>query len=141
MNDQRTDTLPQWLFQRFGTDGRVWESLCLEDQEYWAHEAAAVRRAVERGGFKQGEICGQHRPPQGPNEDLAVCGSCGSLTYAMRPPNETYGLHLPDCSLPMGHESFCEPGGAGHPRAEVIRGYGRELDEEEDGHDCTEANG
>lgn len=46
------DTLPQWLHRRFGPE-RAWGSLRPEDQAYWVHEAAAVRRAVERGGFKR----------------------------------------------------------------------------------------
>lgn len=33
------------------------------------------------------------------------------------------GTHLPDCSLPPRHESFCQPGGAGHPAAPQVRGY------------------
>lgn len=50
--DDEPGTLGEWLFWRFGRDGRSWASLVPEDQEYWEHEAAAVRRAVERGGFK-----------------------------------------------------------------------------------------
>lgn len=64
-----------------------------------------------------------HRPPQGPNEDVAQCGRCWGLSHAMRPDGETYGHHLPDCRLPRRHESYCEPGGSGHPPAAVIRGY------------------
>lgn len=63
-----------------------------------------------------------HRGPQGPNEDLAQCGLCLMPSYSMRPAGETFGEHLPDCSLPIGHPSYCEPGGNGHPRAEVVRG-------------------
>lgn len=64
-----------------------------------------------------------HRGPQGPNEDLDICTRCGRPTWRKRRPNETYGLHIPDCSLPIDHESHCEPGGEGHPPAEIIRGY------------------
>lgn len=47
------DTLPQWLYQRFARDLNVqWDDLADDNQSYWAHEAAAVRRAVARGGFK-----------------------------------------------------------------------------------------
>lgn len=49
------DTLPQWLAWRFGhhaTTGTDWAGLSGGDRDYWAHEAAAVRRAVERDGFK-----------------------------------------------------------------------------------------
>jgi len=66
---------------------------------------------------------GPHRPPEGPNEDLAQCAECWSPTYAMRPEGETYGEHLPDCSLPLRHESYCQPGGSGHPPAVKVRGY------------------
>lgn len=64
-----------------------------------------------------------HRGPQGPNEDIAVCGSCGSLSYALRPAGETFGTHLADCSLPVRHEGHCQPGGAGHAVAPTVRGY------------------
>jgi hypothetical protein len=67
--------------------------------------------------------CGPHRGPQGPNEDMSVCPTCWSPSYQLRPPGETYGRHLPDCSLPLRHESYCQPGGSGHPAAPVIRGY------------------
>lgn len=67
-----------------------------------------------------------HRGPEGPNEDLSVCQICGSISYEMRPEGETYGDHLADCSLDIKHESYCKPGGAGHPRAPTIRGYWRD---------------
>jgi hypothetical protein len=43
-----------WLYQRFGRfhGGVSWSELYETDREYWEHEAAAVKRAVERGGFK-----------------------------------------------------------------------------------------
>lgn len=48
------DTLAPWLHQRFGAP---WEkdkygTLTADDKAYWEHTAAAVRRAVARGGFK-----------------------------------------------------------------------------------------
>lgn len=49
------DTLPAWLHKRFGPSLTVfgtWEELEDSDRAYWEHEAAAVRRAVARGGFK-----------------------------------------------------------------------------------------
>lgn len=46
-----TDTLPQWLARRFGKT--TWDEMSPGDQSFWEHEAAAVRRAVERGGFKR----------------------------------------------------------------------------------------
>lgn len=63
-----------------------------------------------------------HRGPQGPNEDLAQCFFCGSPTFAMRPVGETFGDHLPDCSLPYWHESYCVGGGEGHPPSRTVRG-------------------
>ena len=66
---------------------------------------------------------GPHRRPQGPNEDVDQCQHCWSVSYVLRPDGETYGEHLPDCSLPRRHESYCQPGGEGHPRAATIRGY------------------
>lgn len=67
--------------------------------------------------------CTTHRPPEGPNEDLSVCPRCRRMTYSMRPPDETYGRHLSDCSLPRHHEGHCVGGGDGHPPAPKIRGY------------------
>ena len=52
-----------------------------------------------------------------------TCPECWALSYELRPEGQTYGDHLPDCALPLRHESFCKPGGAGHPRAPKIRGY------------------
>jgi hypothetical protein len=46
------DTLAPWLYQRFMPDGAGWDNLDAEDRSYWEHQARAVRRAVERGGFK-----------------------------------------------------------------------------------------
>jgi len=63
-----------------------------------------------------------HRGPEGPNEDMAQCGFCWAPTYALRPWGETFGEHLPDCSLPVWHESYCQPGGSGHPPARSVRG-------------------
>lgn len=47
------DTLPQWLRHRFGSGLNVtWDDLHDDDRAYWEHQARAVRRAVERNGFK-----------------------------------------------------------------------------------------
>lgn len=46
------DTLPAWLAQRFDPRGPEWSALTEDDRTYWEHHAAAVRRAVARGGFK-----------------------------------------------------------------------------------------
>lgn len=53
---QAVDTLPEWLYWRFACDRNVpWDELHDDIRSYWAHEAAAVRRAVARGGFKNPE--------------------------------------------------------------------------------------
>lgn len=49
------DTLPAWLAQRFDPRGPEWDALADDDRTYWEHHAAAVRRAVARGGFKTAE--------------------------------------------------------------------------------------
>ena len=46
------DTFPQWLAHRF-SPSTPWDAMDQGDREYWAHEAAAVRRTVARNGFKQ----------------------------------------------------------------------------------------
>jgi hypothetical protein len=50
------DTLPAWLYQRYAV-GHIlpFEALAEADRTFWEHEAAAVRRAVARGGFKTAE--------------------------------------------------------------------------------------
>lgn len=48
-----SDTLAEWLHWRFDTSGLEWSRETHDDQLYWEHEADAVRRAVERGGFKK----------------------------------------------------------------------------------------
>lgn len=64
-----------------------------------------------------------HRAPEGPNEDVGQCPWCWSLSWELRPEGQTFGHHLSDCSLPVRHESYCQPGGSGHPPAETVRGY------------------
>ena len=46
------DTLPEWMNHRYGRNPHGWDGLSDDERAYWAHEAAAVRRAVARGGFK-----------------------------------------------------------------------------------------
>jgi hypothetical protein len=46
------DTFPAWLAQRFDPNSPPWDVLDRDGRTYWQHEAAAVRRAVARGGFK-----------------------------------------------------------------------------------------
>jgi hypothetical protein len=61
LGGEAEDTLAQWLFQRFALYGRglpqsdaqkTWEEFSDDERAFWEHEAAAVRRAVGRGGFK-----------------------------------------------------------------------------------------
>jgi hypothetical protein len=66
------DTLPAWLYRRFMPDGTGWDYLDSGQREYWEHQARAVRRAVERGGFKAA------RDPRG-------CSACGDLPEAWCP--------------------------------------------------------
>lgn len=47
------DTLPAWLYQRFNRVAPPWTSLSDADRSFWEHEAAAVRRAVARDGFRE----------------------------------------------------------------------------------------
>lgn len=78
----------------------------------------------EESNARDRERCnGQHRGPEGPNEDIGQCSDCGGISYVRRPSNEQSGLHLDDCSLPIHHESYCVGGGAGHAPLEVVRGY------------------
>jgi len=67
---------------------------------------------------------GEHRGPEGPNEDLAQCPLCWSVTFSRRPDGETFGNHTDECSLPSEHLSFCVSGGSGHPPASKARGWG-----------------
>ena len=79
---------------------------------------------ADREEMYKGKPCprGPHRPPEGPNEDVGACPVCGAMSFELRPEGETYGEHLPDCSLPVRHESYCQPGGEGHPPSRVVRG-------------------
>lgn len=65
---------------------------------------------------------GPHRGPEGPNEDLSQCPRCLMPSWGWRPEGEEFGGHIEDCSLPRRHESYCVPGGAGHPDPTVRRG-------------------
>lgn len=49
------DTFAPWLAQRFDPQGAPWGGMSEDDRSYWEHHAAAVRRAVARGGFKSAE--------------------------------------------------------------------------------------
>jgi hypothetical protein len=52
------DTLAAWLYQRFAVihGCPAWETITEDDRSYWEHQAAAVRRAVTRGGFKKEDL-------------------------------------------------------------------------------------
>lgn len=54
LGGEADDTLAQWLYNRFSMarNHDAWEELEENQQQYWEHEAAAVRRAVGRGGFR-----------------------------------------------------------------------------------------
>jgi hypothetical protein len=77
---------------------------------------------MPEGGLKEDCANAPHRGPQGPNEDLAQCPICWAVDHALRPVGETFGQHIPDCSLPLRHYGYCKPGGNGHPRSEHERG-------------------
>lgn len=59
--DEAADTLAPWLYQRFAVIHGCppWDQTTDEERAYWEHHAAAVRRAVARGGFRE-------RMPAGP---------------------------------------------------------------------------
>ena len=65
------DTLGKWLYRRYGElrQETSWENLSPGDQAFWEHEAAAVRRAVGRGGFKIDSAASAYTPatPAHPN--------------------------------------------------------------------------
>jgi hypothetical protein len=70
-----TDTLPEWLYQRFARYRRhapTWGQLTENDQSYWEHEAAAVRRAVVRGGFETHVVADDSDDP----EHVDDCPGC-----------------------------------------------------------------
>ncbi|MEU0207408.1 hypothetical protein [Streptomyces canus] len=46
------DTLAAWLAHRFDPNSGPWDGMSDDDRSHWEHEAAAVRRAAARGGFK-----------------------------------------------------------------------------------------
>jgi hypothetical protein len=52
--EPKPDTLAEWLYQRFMPTATrdSWAAMDDDDRAYWEHHAAAVRRAVARGGFK-----------------------------------------------------------------------------------------
>lgn len=124
------DTLPQWLHQRFGKfrEGYVpWDELGNDDRSYWAHEAAAVRRAVARGGFKDPEA--PARPRSNPYSTWRIPRPEGSSTevpvYTARVARE----NAADALARMVHERRTEVGmtleeladRTGLERADVVR--------------------
>jgi hypothetical protein len=132
MSEEHTYTLHA---ATMGTEAALWITCSCG----WEHELGATMKMEDLNKvcdehnpyvwwpwvrLKPGEVCpdaDRHRPPQGPNEDTGQC-SCGTMSFAMRPWGETFGTHLDDCSLPIDHESYCQPGGSGHPPARKIRG-------------------
>lgn len=60
MAEAKPDTMAQWLRQRFspqpfktGDKSEGWDAVSDTEKAYWEHEAAAVKRAAARGGFKE----------------------------------------------------------------------------------------
>jgi hypothetical protein len=77
--DQTADTLPAWLYQRFMQDGEGWNNLDDNQRTYWEHQARAVRRAVERGGFKAAATDGDEGrivAYRGPGSGWLFCRNC-----------------------------------------------------------------
>lgn len=87
--EPKPDTLAEWLHRRYrGALDRIpWNDMTDDDRAYWEHEAAAVRRAVARGGFKNPIAPGAPAQPDGQEPDC-TCGSDdnthdgGCATYA-----------------------------------------------------------
>lgn len=75
-----TDTLAEWLYARFfqgRTDsdhfGLPWDDLPPETRDHVRHEADAVRRAVGRGGFKDGAAA----PSEARHDGVSVATAYG----------------------------------------------------------------
>lgn len=70
------------------------------------------------------ECTADHSGPAGPNEDIASCPTCWGPMGVLRPDGESFGWHIPDCSLEMRHRGYCIGGGTGHviPDGWKIRG-------------------
>lgn len=99
--------------------GEIRAELAGHDLACWCPPELACHADVLLG-LANGE-CGAHRGPEGPNEDLAQCPVCWMPTSSMRPESESFGWHKPDCSLPLRHEGFCQPGGLGHTRPDGVK--------------------
>lgn len=72
-DDGTPDTLPAWLYQRFMPHGEGWDNLDDDQRSYWEHHAAAVRRAVGRGGFKTAVPPAEPAHVGGNAEDCPAC--------------------------------------------------------------------
>jgi hypothetical protein len=59
VTEHAADTFPAWLARRFDPNSPPWDGMSDDDRTYWQHQAAAVRRAVTRGGFKNDKGNGQ----------------------------------------------------------------------------------
>jgi hypothetical protein len=73
------DTLPAWLAQRFDPRGADWDGMSDDDRSYWEHQARAVRRAVERGGFKP-----TAEQPDTQTREAGPCDGCGHPEHPAR---------------------------------------------------------
>lgn len=113
----------------YGAENRAYMDRLKDDPEHVARAAefwAALDALPDVPDPIDPALCTEvHREPKGPNEDLAQCPVCWSITFAMRPEGETFGWHADDCALPMRHQGYCQHGGTGHiiPANEKIRGY------------------
>lgn len=121
MKPDTEDTLPQWLYQRYvPADERVpWENLSEEDRSYWEHHAAATRRAVARGGFKDpkdpryntkikltgmGETSARPLTPELENPTVAYWVDSGPVNGLMCLDHGAGGRPLISVDLPNGGE-------------------------------------
>jgi hypothetical protein len=89
-----TDTLPEWLYQRFAVihGAPTWDQATDSDRAYWEHQARAVRRAVARGGFKA-EVVEETHVVADDSDDPEHVDDC------------------PGCvgSRPCGHDDYHDP--------------------------------
>jgi hypothetical protein len=71
------DTFPAWLRQRYTATYVDWDHADDADRSYWEHGAAAVRRAVARGGFKTpAASTGECTCDDGPGDWCVGCSKC-----------------------------------------------------------------
>ncbi|QMU97831.1 hypothetical protein FVO59_11905 [Microbacterium esteraromaticum] len=95
-------------------------------REEWAERAAKFFAETDDvpDPIEPRDCTKPHPEPAGPNMDLGQCADCWMPIGVMRPDGESFGWHSADCSLPMRHSGYCQPGGVGHaiPDGWKIRG-------------------